>query len=236
MEIVVTHLTRMGSGRICVAGNEVETLRSIRPLLSFGHFKDVSLSTYGGPFLIGGIVDIGAAKPASTRPQTENHILQMPTPRPAGLMHRELFWRVIERCSSASLAEIFGSDLTIQGKSCIVIPGAGTTSLGFLTPAYPPFIYVKKTPKGENVRISISDGVIDCDLSVTDVRLYRQDSLGKWVPRREVVYYVMRRLSRGEPVICAVGLTHPFAPNGGQGVHWLQMNNLHFLAPSLYDA
>lgn len=67
------------------------------------------------------------------------------------------------------------------------------------------------------------------NLSVTDIRLYHVDS---FTPNEEKVNFVAERLAKEAKmgrVILGLGLTRPFAEHeGGEPVHWVQVNGIHF--------
>lgn len=49
MEIVINHLTRMGPGRICVAGIDIATKKHVRPIPIEGTVSTAALERNGGP-------------------------------------------------------------------------------------------------------------------------------------------------------------------------------------------
>jgi hypothetical protein len=67
--------------------------------------------------------------------------------------------------------------------------------------------------------MKMRDGLFNLSVSVTDIRLYRDDHL---TPAGNIVSQVVGRIESGEEVILSVGLTRAFA-----GSHWLQVNNIH---------
>ena len=73
MKIVITHLTRMQKGFICVAGVDLATGQHVRPVLRSQMRKEL-LARYGGPFDIGNIVELGWTKWIGTRPAMEDYL------------------------------------------------------------------------------------------------------------------------------------------------------------------
>ena len=71
----------------------------------------------------------------------------------------------------------------------------------------------------------VTDGELDLDLGVTDIRLYGEDHV---TPDRETVNRLAKRLADGTVVVLSMGLTRPFAGSSNFApVHWLQVNNIH---------
>jgi hypothetical protein len=69
MRIVVNHVTRMSSPRICVAGIDPETIEHVRPTTPPTDLITRSLlREEGGPFGMGAVVDLGAVIPEPTSP------------------------------------------------------------------------------------------------------------------------------------------------------------------------
>jgi len=61
-------------------------------------------------------------------------------------------------------------------------------------------------------------------VTVADLRLYGADQR---TPRRDLVEELALRLRGiGKPYL-SVGLSRPFAKDGGEARHWLQINNIH---------
>src|SRR5712691_1306515 len=74
MRVVINHLTRMGAPRICVAGIDQTTDRHIRPTTPANDPITRSLlEEMGGPFGLGGVVDLGTVHPTPGRPESEDH-------------------------------------------------------------------------------------------------------------------------------------------------------------------
>ncbi len=236
MQIVVNHLTRMSSGFICAAGMNPATGQHIRPVLrGKQQFPATTLAVHGGPLAIGAVVDFKGAISAPVRPETEDHLVFQLLMRRAGTMDDGDFWEMLVQKSETLFSTIFGADLVHDGRSGTVKPGSGCASLGLLAPSQAPRLRVKERPNGRSgVRLSVTDGGVYCDLSVTDVRLHREDDNGDWAPDTAVVQRVDHELQRGTPVILGVGLTRPFAARNEPPRHWLQVNNIHFQKSSVF--
>lgn len=222
MRIVVNHLTRMQPGYICVAGIDLQSGHHVRPVLAGGRLDTSLLAKAGGLFDIGAVVDLGATRPHGHPPETEDHLFTPAAASVIGELTPTRFWNRLKDSSAPDFRAIFGSDLRAYGTSAVVNVNAGETSLGCLRLETPPSIEINSWDK---IRAHVTDGEFDLDLSVTDLRLYREDHQ---TPRRKLVSEIEKRIGKGVPVILAVGLTRPFRKRGDvRSYHWLQVNNIH---------
>jgi hypothetical protein len=222
VKIVVNHLTRMQRGYICVAGIDPATGHHVRPIPEDDRPRRTQLVRHGGPFDIASLVDLGRASHVGHAPETEDYRFNPRKVRRVDTIAPQQFWALLARVSHRSLAAIFGADLTSRGDGCTVDVGMGTASLGCLLPSQPPALQVNSYGK---VRLRLTDGTYMAWLSVTDLRLYRDDQV---TPRRELVGQIAARIATGAGVIVAVGLSRPWQKLDDTAArHWLQVNNLH---------
>ena len=227
MQIVVTHLTRMKHGNVCVAGVNVEDGEQVRPVLRLGQLRAGDLAPSGGPFDLATVVGLGPVQPVPTLPQAEDHEFKARAVRAVGPVEPRLFWEMLEFLARPSLRTLFGDELRRVGKSAAAVSEVrGVASLGCLRPSAPPRLYVTTRPDGRrSVRIRLRDDQLDLYVSVTDLRLYLADGE---TPDEERVRAINRRMEEGEGVLLSVGLTRAFASAADrEPVHWLQVNNLH---------
>lgn len=227
MQIVVTNLTRMKHGNVCVAGVHVKDGENVRPVLRSGQLRLGDLSPAGGPFDLATVVDLGPVQPVPTLPQAEDHEYRARAARAVGPVEPTLFWDMLRFLARPSLLTLFGDELRPVGRSAAVVPeGRGVASLGTLRPAAPPRLYVTTRPDGRrSIRIRVRDDELDLSVSVTDLRLHGADGES---PDEERVQAVNRRMEEGEDVLLSVGLTRAFASaSDREPVHWLQVNNVH---------
>ncbi len=228
MKIVVSHLTRMQKGFICVAGVDLATRQHVRPMLRSQMHKAM-LSRHGGPFDIGRIVDLGWTRYSGTRPETEDYLFHASEVRVLGDMAGGEFWDLLASIARPKLGEIFGKDLVARGThSCAVDVGRGIASLGCYVPAGRPQVCIqRRNPSGRGrIRIEFMAGSYAFELGVTDIRLYGEDHV---TPDPAVVASVAERLQDKTGVILGVGLTRPYQGESDEPPrHWLQVNNLHF--------
>ncbi len=233
MKLVVNHLTRMRKGFICVAGVDLATGQHVRPLLQSQMRKDM-LARYGGPFDMGAVIDLSWTKYIGTRPETEDYLFHRSEVRSIGDMAAGEFWALLKRTAKHKLGEVFGKDLLPRGpRSYAVDQGQGIASLAcFIAPSRPKLFLQRRDPLNTGrfcrgrVRIQFHSGQHEFELSVTDIRLFKEDHV---TPNPEVVRRIAQRLQDGSEVILSVGLTRAFRGTPNEpALHWLQVNNLHF--------
>lgn len=172
-------------------------------------------------------LEIPSTVPVPRAPEVEDHLFDPSKLRALGPVPATAFWDLLATGARPQLAEIFGGDLTRRGDtSCGVDPGRGAASLGCLSLSRPPRFYLRRrADRPPQLRMFVSDGEFELDLSVTDIRLHADDHV---TPDPAKVRDVTSRLARGVPAILSVGLTRAFAPSPDSlPVHWLQVNNIH---------
>lgn len=170
------------------------------------------------------LLDVRNSSPAPSRPEVEDHIIDLSTLRAVTTLAGDKFWELLRNLAKPKLSTIFGPDLKMRGpESCGVDVGSGQASLGCLIPANICHLYVGGKMGGRpKARIEVSDGNFSVDLVVTDLRIYGDDHV---TVNESVVKDVAKRLRGGAGVILSVGLTRPFPETAP--LHWLQVNNIH---------
>ena len=227
MRLLINHLTRMHGGHICLAGVDLDTGRHVRPVLANEPLPFYLLARYGGPFEMARIVDLGSPRPAPEPPHVEDHVFvpaRVRVDRPAAAQE---FWRVLEEMQRANLREIFGAALQEVGhERWGTLSGQGLASLGVLRPATPPQLYLCPGRDGNaQVRMRLSDGEIQADASVTDLRLFGDDHATAAAAR---IRAVNQWIADSHGVLLSVGLTRRFrSSEQHEPRHWLQVNNVH---------
>jgi hypothetical protein len=222
MYLVITHLTRMQPGSICVAGIDPDTGRQIRPVIGRCFTRDF-LYQNGGPFQIAAAVDLGQTTYVGHAPEYEDHRIDPNSLRYLGRLTADDFWSVLRKTSKHHLAGTFGTALQHDSKthSSTTAENTGAASLGHLCPTCPADISVNHWGK---LRAVIHDQTSEPEISVTDIRLCRFDHQ---TPRLKLVADISDRL-QSVPAILAVGLTRPFQKSDDAPTrHWLQLNNIH---------
>lgn len=227
MRIVVTDLTRMQRGYVCVAGVDLEQRRHVRPVLGDARLPSSVLARHGGPFDLATVVDLGETEPTPVCPEVEDHAFSPRDARSVERIEAATFWELLTMLARPRLAAIFGPELRKRvGGGATVRTGGGRASLGCLAPSSRPELYLKPRERGsDQVRMKLGDGNADLDLSVTDIRLYGTDHV---TPDREAMQRVSERIAVGTSVLLSVGLTRPFSNSPDlPPVHRLQVNNIH---------
>jgi len=221
MQIVVNHLTRMQAGFICVAGVDFDARTHVRPTLGGARLTANMWGQLGGPFDVASLVDLGPTRPEGSPPEVEDQRFEPRSVTRVRDLEQDEFWRLLSEMARPRLKDIFGDALRGQGRTCAVDEGEGIASLGCLLPHRASLLV---DPYG-TIRLSLADGEFYVSLPVTDLRLYERDFR---TPRRDVIENLARRISRGTPVILAIGLARPWKrPGDDVPRHWAQVNNLY---------
>jgi hypothetical protein len=222
MRIVITELTRMQEGHICVAGVDLESRRHIRPVIRRTRLTADLLERNGGPFDIGNIVDLGETAPCGTPPQVEDHAFDPTQARKIAEARSDWMWDGLSRMAETSLRALFGDSLRRDGQTCSMEVGEGIASLGFLRPQA---VQPLDISKHDRPRLPISDGQFTVSLGVTDLRLYQEDRESLHV---DEMWRITGFINQSAEIILSLGLTRPFKRDGDTAPrHWLQVNNIH---------
>ncbi len=226
MQIVINHLTRMGVGRICVAGVDPSTEKHVRPILPDGLSSNL-LERNKGPFDIGNIVDLGKTTACPTKPKVEDHEFVEKQASKVRVAKSDGFWKLLTALSDDDWTEIFGNKLVLsRNEDKAYLPaGTGKASLGCLIPIGKPEIYVNYFDK-LRIRVNANFGgqARQFDLSLTDIRFYEDNHT---TPDGSVVAAINKQL-KSEEVVLGVGVGYKmnateYYPEG----HWLQVNAVH---------
>jgi hypothetical protein len=111
MKIVVTHLTCMQRGTVCVAGLDVESGRHVRPVVPMGVLQSRVTAPRGRAFDMATVVDLGLTRAVPTPPEVEDVEITWWHARAAGLVEPTLFWDMLHLLAQPSLTELFGPSL-----------------------------------------------------------------------------------------------------------------------------
>ncbi len=222
MEFVVSHLTRMNPGHICVAGFDLNSLQSVRPVLDHQNFP-VRLCQGSTPRLrVRSLLDLPSPKPRGAKPEVEDHeCLLGHCIEKRRLTHGD-FWGLLCKQVKPGLQAIFGKELEPTGKTFATPEGQGQGSLGNIYPLYRFQLHLEIDHFENEERIRLRYKVHDrtYHLPVTDLRFF---SLPEFRVDHKAVNTVNGLLEGVEDVILSVGLTRPF-----MGKHWLQVNGIYF--------
>ncbi|MCG2808471.1 MAG: hypothetical protein L6413_09455 [Coriobacteriia bacterium] len=197
----------------------------VRPVLpDHQRCPDTVLARNGGPYELGAVVDLGRVRPRARPPEIEDVIL---AGRPAhvGDFAPGDFWALIDDAAQDELEDIFGASFGRRGsQACGTPEGYGDASLGVLRPARPMTLHWDEWKGQARIKASVPFGRDQTRVPVTDVRLYEADCV---TPSYERFDLMSRMIRSGRPVLVAVGLSRPYAPDGGEASHWLQVNGIY---------
>jgi hypothetical protein len=218
----------MQRGYICVAGVNPEDNEHIRPVIR-GRLSSTLLRVHGGPFSIAALVDLGHTDKVGSPPEVEDHSFVERAAKRQGTLGGSEFWKLLKAISGTCLVDIFGADLKKKySASAVVPPGKGTASLGCLRGFDFRSLYIEddwdyRGQLKKKIRLSLTDSDLgNLDLSVTDIRFYKEDHV---TPDEETVEQIAQRIKDGTTIIISVGLTRAYPES--DPVHWLQVNNIH---------
>jgi hypothetical protein len=224
MRIAVHHLTRMQKGFMCVAGIDLETGRSIRPVLDRQMRIDM-LACHGGPFELGRVVDLGETRFVGRVPEIEDRQFDASQARVDEVLAPGHFRQLLESVALERLDAIFGRELQNVGTTCAVNEQRGLRSLGCVWASHCELRAETNQNGTRRIRLTLDSDRGRLQLPVTDIRLYGDDHVT--VDELKVTS-VAEPLRRAERVLLSVGLSRPYRRAADQPArHWLQVNNIH---------
>jgi hypothetical protein len=222
MRIVVNHLTRMETPRICIAGVDPDTGRHIRPTTGPLHpLTRALLANQGGPFALGALIELGEVTPEPNPPETEDHLFEPHKTTVLGELSPNRYLELMREHARHDLRAIFGNELVRHDWNYATDKHCGTVSLGILRVRRRPDLEVDRYGK---LRLRLNDERKPAFLPVTDVRFVEADH--KTI-KADVVADLKGRMRRGVEVFLMLGLARAFAKPGDDCErHWLQVNGI----------
>jgi len=222
MRIVVNHVTRMKPPRICLAGVDMQSLEHVRPTTSASDpITRELLHEEGGPFEMGAVVELGYTRAIPTPPETEDHRFRTTNARFVEPMAGDEFLALLELISSPDLSSAFGPALERLQRNYAVERGSGDRSLAVMRAPKRCELEVDRYGK---LRLQMDAPDVQANVSVTDIRFYREDQK---TLRDRVVQSVSLRLKRGVGAFLMLGLARAYrARDDDRHRHWLQLNGL----------
>lgn len=217
--MVVTHLTRMHGGHICIAGLDTTTNRHIRPVL--GRSIESTFLTRGSSQIgIGSILHFIRMVPTPSAPEVEDRWFREEDCTIVGALTAVELRTRLQACAATGLSEIFGPLLQRNGRTWAMPAGQGEASLGVLAGAV---LGAPQVDAYGRLRMTIDDGTGPANVAVTDLRLFEDD--GETPNRRAILH---TKLSMGgSRTLLSVGVGRAWARDGEPRGHWLQVNNIH---------
>ncbi|MYA39804.1 MAG: hypothetical protein F4194_04520 [Acidimicrobiia bacterium] len=88
------------------------------------------LSSEGGPFSLGQVVDLGKTRSRQSVPEVEDVVFRPEEVKPEKMLSSAEFGDVMKQFAKSSLVEIFGKDLIPHRRTAAVSEGEGSVSLG----------------------------------------------------------------------------------------------------------
>jgi Dual OB-containing domain len=222
--IIVNHLTRMDSPRICIAGFDAASGRHLRPVTDPGQpLTRALLAESDGPFELGAVVELGETKPRPERPEVEDVLFDPRKARRVGKVDADDYLKLLDDAGEDSLEDAFGPDLQRREWRYAVDAGEGRCSLGCVRAKRPPTLEVDKR-FGEKLQLRLNDSDRPAYVPVNDLRFYQADHR---TLRHDSIEDVQGRLRRGVAVWVTFGLARAFRASGDEVKrHWLQVNGL----------
>lgn len=154
----------------------------------------------GGPFEIGGVVDLGPTQHVGQVPEHEDHSFDPDRGRQIELLDPNDFWPLLEGSANAILRDIFGPELHQQQRSCVFEENTGDASLGHIETGALKDLCINDWDK---LRAVISDDEFTAHVSVTDIRF---NSANYSLLRVAAIESMRAPLSAGVPMILSVGV------------------------------
>lgn len=217
MKVLITDLTRMKKGHICVAGIDMDTTRRVRPVGRYA-LEAKLLASRGGPLDIGRIIDIGNSVPCGVAPEIEDVEFDPRHIRVVSSMDESGFFGLLKKVPRADIASAIGPELKQIGRSLATPVGRGDCSLVIVARPRTTIMidsYGKLRAPFPNV-----------SLSVTDVRLYEEDDL--LTPDATKVTNAMLAIRSSTEIMLSIGLAHAWQKPGDTELrHYVQLNNIH---------
>lgn len=223
MRIIVNHVTRMTSPRVCVAGIDADTFDHVRPTTPPTDLIERKLlRENGGPFGVAALVDLGPVKAEPNVPETEDHGFVTANARRIEDITGDEYLEVLREVSAATLGDAFGPDLEcVNDRKYAIEAGHGTRSLAVVRLRGRAQLHSNQWDK---LMLELNDPDTPCSLSMTDVRFYETDHK---TLKRDVITDVNGRLSAGVDAFLMLGLARAFVAQGyDRHLHFLQANGL----------
>jgi hypothetical protein len=225
--LVITDLTRMQEGRVCIAGYDSE-LSCLRPVLPPPGVLESMLSDTSGPFIFPSAqVEFDFGQPTPHPPHTEDIVFMPKSPRFVGRLHEECWRTLLSTTQSQCVQSIFEQKI-MTDHGAHVLEGHGTRSLGAVQPARVTNAVYRPRKQGKwDYRLGFVDQAgAHFELSVTDLawRYYldRQRVKGH---APSTIAVDMAVMLEGRTVYLRIGLARGWAEHPGEC--YLQITGVH---------
>lgn len=130
--IVITGITNMSVGYICISGYDMSARKYIRPIIPGSHIAESFLSSHNSPIELGSTVelDLSYTETQASPPHIEDKSFDPSTVKVLDSMTRVQFRSFIESIADESVESIFGYELELTNGQPILPEGSGARSLG----------------------------------------------------------------------------------------------------------
>jgi len=130
--IVITGITNMSVGYICISGYDMSTRRYFRPIIPGSHIAELFLSSHNSPIELGSTVelDLSYTETQASPPHIEDKAFDPSTVKVLDSMTRDQFSSFIESIADESVESIFGYEIELINGQPILPEGSGARSLG----------------------------------------------------------------------------------------------------------
>jgi hypothetical protein len=225
--IMITDLTRMREGRVCIAGYDAR-LGCVRPVLRPPGIQECALFAGGRPIVFPGAeVEFDCGQSNSHPPHTEDLYFNSGAVRLKGRLNEERWRHLLSTTLSANVAAIFGQPIHTD-HGAYVHDGQGTRSLGTIRPSSVTNAVYKDRAGGRwEYRIGFVDGAGSrFDLPVTDLawRYFMDFRRAKGHVAGDIAVE-MAELLRQRAVFLRIGLARGWAERPGEC--YLQITGVH---------
>ena len=220
--LLINHLTRMQKGYFCAAGLNLKMLQYIRPTFAGKRLGNYLISEHKNCFEIGSVVAFPKMRHIGAYPMIEDYELAGAEPTFMYKMTPTDFIEALKKVSHEDVISVFGEDLKRIGNGFGVEIGRGKASLGCIK--VKGYSRLSLNEEYNKIRFMMHYGKERIYLTVTDLRLYDDEML----PKKEIVYYISKELSKKKSLFLSLGLTRPWSkPGSEKELHWLQVNNIY---------
>ncbi len=223
--ILVTDLTVMREGRLCLAGVDMRSMRDVRPTRGASGLTRDDLKVAGGEIRPGCVLEFepDANGIRLRRPHHEDVRFNPSSARVLFRMHPQRVHDFLMDIARPRLRDIFGAGLRRNW----AVPDELERSLGTLACSR---VIVRENNWGRlrvDIRTRGGDAVTDLPFNDSLVRSYLESADGAYTSRKRL-REVNRALNLGGYPIARVGLSRPFDPGGGENLRcWLQVNAIY---------
>lgn len=167
-ELVITDVTRMQEGRVCIAGYDRKRV-CVRPTLPPPGIQETSLYSKGKPLIFPfAVVEFDLLARVPEPPHTEDWRYDPTSVRLIKRLSAKEKQAILKRLCDKDVESIFGAQI-YSDPGYYVLQGAGARSLGTIHPRYVQEVTYTKLDEAWKYRLKFDDGRAVYRLTVTDL-------------------------------------------------------------------